>query len=143
MTHKHARKASAAKKLNQYTRTRANLNINKETTLPVTIKNTPDTERIIDNQLMRVIKVHPFSRYAKFSEKLTFLPLDTYTNVLVSGVKNVSFTENFAYVLNGWSLTTSETSQILKNDSKESFFEVKSQLLMFKEEMENDITKTI
>ena len=101
MTHKHARKASAAKKLNQYTRTRANLNINKETTLPVTIKNTPDTERIIDNQLMRVIKVHPFSRYAKFSKKLTFLPLDTYTNVLVSGVKNVSFTENFAYVLNG------------------------------------------
>ena len=101
MTHKHARKASAAKKLNQYTRTRASLNINKETTLPVTIKNTPDTERITDNQLMRVIKVHSFSRYAKFSEKLTFLPLDTYTNVLASGVKNVSFTENFAYVLNG------------------------------------------
>ena len=101
MTHKHARKASAAKKLNQYTRTRASLNINKETTLPVTIKNTPDTERITDNQLMRVIKVHPFSRYAKFSEKLTFLPLDTHTNALVSGVKNVSFTENFAYVLNG------------------------------------------
>ena len=101
MTHKLARKASAAKKLNQYTRTRASLNINKETTLPVTIKNTSDTERITDNQLMRVIKVHPFSRYAKFSEKLTFLPLDTHTNALVSGVKNVSFTENFAYVLNG------------------------------------------
>ena len=101
MTRKHARKASAAKKLNQYTRNRASLNINKETTLPVTIKNTSDTERITDNQLMRVIKVHSFSRYAKFSEKLTFLPLDTYTNVLVSGVKNVSFTENFTYVLNG------------------------------------------
>ena len=32
---------------------------------------------------------HPFSTYAKLSTKLTFL-------------RNVSFSENFAYVLNGW-----------------------------------------
>ena len=35
---------------------------------------------------------HPFSTYAKFSEKLTFL---------IPWVRNVSFSENFAYVLNG------------------------------------------
>ena len=33
---------------------------------------------------------HPFSTYSKFSEKLTFL------------TRNVSFSENFACVLNGW-----------------------------------------
>ena len=43
--------------------------------------------------------VYPFSTYAKFSEKLTFLtPWCAY-----QGVRNVSFSENFAYVLNGWS----------------------------------------
>ena len=34
---------------------------------------------------------HPLSTYAKFSEKLTY-----------QGFTNVSFSENFAYVLNGW-----------------------------------------
>ena len=44
-----------------------------------------------------------FSTYEKFSEKLTFLTL-WYLNVWVRirGVRNVSFPENFAYVLNVW-----------------------------------------
>ena len=55
------------------------------------------------------IRDHPFSKYAKFSEKLTFLPPDTHTYswhvhacVRIRG-KNISFSGNFAYVLNGWS----------------------------------------
>ena len=36
---------------------------------------------------------HLFSTYAKFSKKLTY-----------QGVRSVSFPENFAYVLNEWSL---------------------------------------
>ena len=36
-----------------------------------------------------IIRVHPLSTYAKFSEKLT------------GGDRNVRFLENFAYVLNG------------------------------------------
>ena len=35
--------------------------------------------------------------YAEFSEKLTFLKYQ--------GVRNVSFLENFAYVLSGWPLS--------------------------------------
>ena len=50
---------------------------------------------------------HPFSTYAKLSEKLT-LPADTRTCVPVhvrtcayQGVRNVSFSESFACLLNG------------------------------------------
>ena len=39
----------------------------------------------------------PLSTYAKYSEKLTFL-------CAYQGVRNVSFSENLAYVLNGWPL---------------------------------------
>ena len=42
---------------------------------------------------------HPFSTCAKFSEKLTFL---TSRTCVYQGVKNVSFSENLAYVLNEW-----------------------------------------
>ena len=42
---------------------------------------------------------HSFSTYAKFFEKLTFLRTGTY-----QGVRNVSFSENFAQVLNGISI---------------------------------------
>ena len=45
------------------------------------------------------IRVYPFSTYAKFCQKLTFL-----TCVCLSGLRNVSFSEKFSYVLNGWSL---------------------------------------
>ena len=42
---------------------------------------------------------HPFSKYTKFSEKLTFLaPTRTCA---YQGVRNVSVSENFAYVLYG------------------------------------------
>ena len=40
------------------------------------------------------VRGHPLSTYAKFSEKLTIL---TY-----QGVRNVSFSENFAYILKGY-----------------------------------------
>ena len=40
---------------------------------------------------------HPYSTYAKFSEKITFLTPCAY-----QGVRNANFSENFAYVLNGW-----------------------------------------
>ena len=46
---------------------------------------------------------HPLSTYAKFSENVTFLTPLRYieTSPLISqGVRNVSFSENFAYVLN-------------------------------------------
>ena len=42
---------------------------------------------------------HSFSTFAKFSEKSTFLIL-RYAHVRVLGVRNLSFSENFAYVLN-------------------------------------------
>ena len=45
---------------------------------------------------------HSFSTYAKFSEKQTFFT-QWYAHVRVQGVKNVSSSENFAYVLNEWS----------------------------------------
>ena len=47
-----------------------------------------------------VLRGHPFSAYAKFSEKVTFLTFhDAY-----QGVRNVSFSENFTYLLNEWTL---------------------------------------
>ena len=56
---------------------------------------------------------HLFNKYAKFTEKLAFLtPWCAY-----QGVINVSFSENFAYVLNGWDLI----SVITKNNSAEIF----------------------
>ena len=58
------------------------------------------------------IRDHPFSTCEKFSEKLTFLPPpppppDTLRTCAYQGwkeVRNVSFSENFAYVVNGWPL---------------------------------------
>ena len=50
------------------------------------------------------VRGHPFSTYAKFSEKLAFLSPDTQMYVCVSGGRNVSFSKNFAYVLNRWPL---------------------------------------
>ena len=63
---------------------------------------------------------HPLSMYAKFSEKLLFLtpwyaheifrktnisnPLIHTRTCTYQGVENVSFSENFACVLNGWPL---------------------------------------
>ena len=53
-----------------------------------------------------LLKDHPFSTYAKPSEKLTFLT-SWYAHVRTcayQGVRNVSFSESFAYLLNGWTL---------------------------------------
>ena len=47
-----------------------------------------------------LIRDHSFSRFTKFSGKLIFL-----TYLCVSGLRNVTFMENFANVLNEWSLT--------------------------------------
>ena len=48
---------------------------------------------------------HSFIRYAKSSEKLTFLtPWYAHVRVAYQGVRNDSFSENFAYAVNGWSL---------------------------------------
>ena len=46
-------------------------------------------------------RVHPFSTYAKFSEKLT-------RTCEYQGVRNVGFSENIPYVLNGWARTGTE-----------------------------------
>ena len=49
------------------------------------------------------IKDHSFSTYTKFSEKNKhyFLPLDTHKRMCASqGVRNISFSEDFAYVQN-------------------------------------------
>ena len=52
------------------------------------------------------IRNHSFSTYAKFSEKLTFLTpwYPMLRTCACQGVRNVSFSENFAYVLNEWFL---------------------------------------
>ena len=47
---------------------------------------------------------HSFCMYAKFSEKLTFLTPIRILTYAYQGVRNLSFSENFANVLNEWSL---------------------------------------
>ena len=46
---------------------------------------------------------HPLSTCAKFSEKLTFVPLPLIRTrrCAYQGVRNVSFSEDFVHVLNG------------------------------------------
>ena len=58
------------------------------------------------------LRHHSCSTYAKLSEKLTFMT-PWYVHVSVrSGSRNVSFSENFAHVLNGWSMRRLELAQI-------------------------------
>ena len=53
-----------------------------------------------------ILRGHPLSTYIKFSEKLTFLtPWYAHVRCAYQEVKSVSFSENFAYVLNGWPLS--------------------------------------
>ena len=53
------------------------------------------------NQQRRQLGGHPLSTYANFSEKLTFpTPRYAHVRVRIRGVRNVSFSDNFAYVLN-------------------------------------------
>ena len=63
---------------------------------------------------------HPLSTYAKFSEKLTLL---THVRVYARTCayqwpRNVSFSENFAYVLKGWPL--GRFSEIFREDSPQN-----------------------
>ena len=55
---------------------------------------------------VKLIWDQPLSTYAKSFEKLTFLT-SWYPRVRVriGGVRNLSFSKNFAYVLNGWPLS--------------------------------------
>ena len=47
-----------------------------------------------------------FGMYATFFEQLTFLtPWYAHDRSCITGVKNVSFAEDFAYILNSWSLS--------------------------------------
>ena len=46
---------------------------------------------------------HSFGTCAKFSKELTFLTPDMHMYMCVlGGVRNVSFSESFAYILNEW-----------------------------------------
>ena len=51
---------------------------------------------------LRRVRDYPFRMHAKFSEKLTFLTLLIRTRTCAyQGVRNVRFSQNFAYVING------------------------------------------
>ena len=68
-----------------------------------------------------IFRAYPFSTSAKFSETLTFLPhllLKRLRTCAYQGVRNVSFSENFArYVMNDpflvFYLSTAKTSKIV------------------------------
>ena len=53
--------------------------------------------------ILLVTKDHSFSTYTKFLEKLTFFTPWYSMYVSFSGGKNVTFSENVAYLLNEWS----------------------------------------
>ena len=53
-------------------------------------------------------------RTENFPKDWRFLPPDTHTYVCVSEVRNVSFSENFAYVVNEWSVLKLETFNVSK-----------------------------
>ena len=64
-------------------------------------------------QNLKCLRDHPFSKYGKCSGKLKFLtPWYALARTCAcQGVKNVSFSENFVYVLNRWSLTVFHKSK--------------------------------
>ena len=63
------------------------------------------SKNLNSSRMGKWLTAHLLSTYAKFSEKLTFLtPLISTHTCAYRGVRNVSFSENFAYVLNGWPL---------------------------------------
>ena len=77
-----------------------------------------------------IMRDHSLSTYAKFPEKLTFLA-SWYAHVRTrayQGLRNVSFSENFAYVLSGWSLRTEDE---LHKDLASCFQFSHSQILSF------------
>ena len=72
------------------------------------------------------IRNHSFSSYAKFLEKLTFLTPwygVAYVRVCIRGVRNVNFSEHFAYVPNEWFLTYAHEIHCSKQESILSFLD--------------------
>ena len=63
---------------------------------------------------------HLYHTCAKLFQKLKFLTSLIHIYVCVLGVRNVTFSESFAYVLNGWHHTESVkvNSKIIKIKSK-------------------------
>ena len=59
---------------------------------------------------------HSFSTYVKLSEKLVFLTPNTHTYVSVSEERNVSFSENFVYVINERSQNMKDLLPFIKNN---------------------------
>ena len=52
------------------------------------------------SSMLKAIRGHSVNTYATFSENPAFLTPVTHTYMYTSGGKNVSFSENFTYVLN-------------------------------------------
>ena len=70
--------------------------------------NTAGTEYFLlrEDIYHRFVKDHSFSKYAKFSEKQKKIEKwKTNVSRAYHGLINVSFLENFTYVLNDWSIT--------------------------------------
>ena len=66
---------------------------------------------------------HPLSTYAKFSEELSFLtPLICTRTCAYQGVRNFSFSENFAYVLYGCPLIMTKSWTIIMDILNEQKF---------------------
>ena len=68
-----------------------------------TVKRINETIKPFLDNLLGIIHL---VRKQNFSKNLHFLLPDTRTYVHISGGKSVSFTKNFAYVLNEWSFST-------------------------------------
>ena len=58
---------------------------------------------------------HSFGKYAKLSEKLTF-PTPDMCTCAYQGLRYVSFSENFAYILNEWSYNAIRRSTISQKE---------------------------
>ena len=70
-----------------------------------------------------------FGKYAKFSEKLTFLT-PWYVNMCVyQWVRNASFSENFKDLLNGWFLTGNFTILIILFLAKKYLSSIQNKIL--------------
>ena len=55
---------------------------------------------LVSSSFARYIGNHPFSAYAKYSKKLTFITPAIHTYVCVLRSKTICFSEYFAYAIN-------------------------------------------
>ena len=66
------------------------------------------------------VRVHPLSRYKNFSEKLKISNPPIHTCACAyQGIRNVGFAENFACLLNGWSLNDISTNKGISKKFKQ------------------------